>query len=159
MSAMLIGYILNINLLFAQLTAIFMKKLKKQHSFTMQLNKLKVLLDDWKIPMDFQEKSFNYYHTLWARRNGFATLPKFFQKFPRTLQLEVHLDIFFEALRHSHIFASEDIPFKRELAAQMKSEFCMPGDFLFKINGPKNKLVYIVSGIVEVSKVILDLIL
>lgn len=148
--AMSLGYFLNVTWFFSELTTVFIKKKRKQHSFKSRLKQIKYLMDDWQVSKEMRNKTLVYYNELWTRRNGYKDIPAIFYKLPRSLQLEVNMDIFWEALRHSHVFNSVDIPFKRELSSKMKSEFFLPGDFIYKKNEPKNKMVYIVSGVIQV---------
>ncbi|GJQ67840.1 hypothetical protein Trydic_g16604 [Trypoxylus dichotomus] len=59
------------------------------------------------------------------------------------------VDIFWEALRHSPFFQNADISFKRSLCLHMVSEFHLPGDFIFKAGEHKNRMVYIVTGEIQ----------
>lgn len=78
-------------------------------------------------------------------------MPSAFRLLPLPLQKEVTLDIFWEAIRHSHLFANAEMPFKRALCIEMKSEFYLVGDYVFRLGQMKNKMVYIVSGILQVE--------
>lgn len=66
------------------------------------------------------------------------------------MQKEVTLDIFWEALRHSQLFSAQDMPFKRAVSLEMKSEYYLPGDYIYTLGKVKSKMIYIVSGILQV---------
>lgn len=107
-------------------------------------------MDDWDVSKEMRAKTLHYYDELWKRRKGFKTVPLCINKLPRCLLLELNVDIFWEALRHSHIFCNVEIPVKRELTIMMKSEFFVPGDIIYKKNELKSKMIFIVSGVVQV---------
>lgn len=130
--------------------SVYLRIMRKQHSYLAQLKQVNRLYKDWEVSKEIKDDTHRYYTMLWNKRGGYTTIPKMFNSLPLTLRMEVNMDIFWEAFRHSHIFTNEDPAFKRALALKMKSEMCMPGDYIFKINEPKNKLVYIVAGTVQV---------
>lgn len=153
-AALALGYFTNVIFLFGQLCAVYLKELRKLHSFMTELDQVKTLLEDWTVPKELRQKVFYYYNELWKKRHGFKNVPTIFYDLPQSLQMEVNMDIFWEAMRHSHIFSKEDVPFKRALSCRMKSEIYMPGDLLFKINESKSKMVYIASGIIQVKNLV-----
>lgn len=78
-------------------------------------------------------------------------MPEVFNKLPEALKKEVAVDIFWEALRHSPMFADMGMSFKRAVSLQMKAEFYLPGDYVYKFGEIKGKMIYIVSGILQVN--------
>lgn len=103
-------------------------------------------------PSASQARTLEYYNTLWNKRKGISGTPNAFKLLPLPLQKEVTLDIFWEALRHSHLFTHTEMPFKRALSLEMKSEFFLTGDYVYRLGEIKNKMVYIVSGILQVTQ-------
>ena len=79
-------------------------------------------------------------------------MPHAFDLLPLSLRKEITVDIFWEALRHSHLFGNEDISFKRSISLVMKNEFLLPGDYMYKLGEFKTKMYYVTSGIVHVRK-------
>ena len=60
------------------------------------------------------------------------------------------MDLYFDAFKHSHIFADLEIAVKKELSLVMRSEFLLPGEFLLKPGDKKAKMIYIYSGRIQV---------
>lgn len=148
--AMLSGYIEHIMIFFGRLTACLTKMFRRQYMFAKRLNHIIDLLNEWEVTKEIKDKTMEYYNTLWNKRKGIKDMPQVFNLLPLPLQKEVTLDIFWEAIRHSHLFANMDMPFKRALSLEMKAEFFLAGDYVFRLGQTKNKMVYIVSGILQV---------
>lgn len=132
------------------LTEAMQKNCLRQYEFERRLSLIMDLLVEWEMPGEIKDRTMEYYVTLWERRNGIPSMPKSFELLPQPLQKEVALDVFFEALRHSHIFRDKSVAFKRALSLKMKCEFYLPGDYVFQLKQLKNKMVYIVSGVIQI---------
>ncbi|PSN49319.1 hypothetical protein C0J52_04267 [Blattella germanica] len=63
---------------------------------------------------------------------------------------EVCLDIYWAAFKHSHVFRNMDVSFLAVVATHMRYDFCLPGDVIFRQNELKSKMIYIVSGVIQV---------
>ena len=51
----------------------------------------------------------------------------------------------------SHIFRNIEMTFLQVLALEMRPRFYLPGQIVFRRDGFKRKMIYVVSGIIEVS--------
>lgn len=150
MLTMLLGYFNHMIYFFGQLTIGRIKQFRRQQEYSRRINQIKMALDEWNINKEIKDKTMQYYSTLWNKRSGIRNMPICFKLLPTPMQKEVMVDIFWEALRHSTLFSDVDVPFKRAIGLFMESEFYLPGDFVFKSDHYKTKMIYIVSGILQV---------
>lgn len=148
---MLIGFIIHFMLFFAHLTETFKKLYRRQFTFIDNLDNIKKVLEELNIEKDWRHKTIDYYSIFWDKRSGIKDLPQIFERLPIPLQKEITLDIYWEALRHSHLFGEEDMAFKRELSLKMKSEFYLSGDYIYLMNDLKSNMIYISSGVLQVN--------
>lgn len=147
---MLLGYFSHVIYYYGQLTVAHIKKLRRQHDYSRRMKLIEKTLNDWNTNKELKLETMRYYRTLWKRRSGIKDMPKCFNVLPRPMQKEITCDIFWEALRHSSLFSNTELPFKRAISLWMKCEFLLPGDYVYKINHYKTKMIYIVSGILQV---------
>lgn len=145
------GFSLHIMLFLSDLIATFKKEHMNYFEFETRVSQIMGLLEEWEADDELKQKTVDYFSVFWQKRYGLKDMPEMFNLLPTSMQKEVTVDIFWEALRHSHFFASTDMSFKRSISLVMKSEFLLPGDFLFRVDELKTKMVYIVSGVVQVS--------
>ncbi|XP_015514504.2 uncharacterized protein LOC107220421 [Neodiprion lecontei] len=77
-------------------------------------------------------------------------MPEFFHALPGPLRRSVQLDLHWEMLRHSQLFRSQDIAFKRALSCTMRHQYFLPGEYVFRVNRYSAKMIYIASGVLQV---------
>lgn len=148
---MLIGYFNHMVYFFGHLTVGRMRNLRRQHEYSRRAKQIQRILDEWEVKKDVKKATLEYYKALWTYRSGIKDMPKCFNILPAPMQKEITCDIFWEALRHSSIFSDCELPLKRAISLVMKSEFYLTGDYVYKIRHYKTKMIYIASGIVQVS--------
>nr|XP_022913144.1 uncharacterized protein LOC111423988 [Onthophagus taurus] len=147
--AMLTACVLQI-IFYSNLTALFIKQISDQYYFSYRLYVIKNLLDKWKMPLSVKKLVVNFYNTFWEKRLGRSTMPKsFYDRLPASLQKEVSLDTFWDFFRHSHFFNDTDSIFNRNLCLSMKCQYYTAGEFLYTKGELKNRIVYIVSGVIQ----------
>lgn len=147
---MLFGFFNHMILFFGQLTIGRMKQFRHEQTYNKRMIQIQKILDDWDTKESMKEKMMQFYSTLWNERSGIKDMPNYFNLLPKPMQKEVTVDIFWEALRHATLFAEADLPFKRAISLVMKSEFYLPGDYIYRTDHYKAKMVYVVSGIIQV---------
>lgn len=150
---MLMGFVIHNLIYYGQLTRAYAKLFRRQFLFVDNFNSIKKFLADLEIDDEWRKKTVEYYSVFWEMRCGIKKMPQIFCLLPTPLQKEVTVDIYWEALRHSHLYGQEDISFKRALSLEMQSEFFLPGDYVYRLDKLKSKMVYIVSGILQVKTV------
>lgn len=147
---MLCGFLNHIVYFFGQLIIGRMKQFRRQQEYSRRITQIKKALDEWNTDEEIKERTMEYYSTLWSQRSGIKHMPKSFNLLPTPMQKEVAVDIFWEALRHASLFTNVELSFKRAISLVMKSEFYLPGDYVHKTGHLKFKMIYIVSGILQV---------
>lgn len=150
-TVVLAGFVFHYMIFNAQLTASFVKTFKKQSIFTNKLKAINTLMEDWDVPTELHENLTAYYDMMWNKQSGCNGMPDIFYKVPESLRKEVTTDLYWELFRHTHLLATIDLPFKRALSSVVKSEFFMAQDYIWKVGERKNKLYFIISGIVQVK--------
>ncbi|GJQ76175.1 hypothetical protein Trydic_g1919 [Trypoxylus dichotomus] len=71
-------------------------------------------------------------------------------KIPHSIIKEVSLDLFWPAFKHSHLFRNQEVPFLRSLSQKMDYRFFLPGEPLCRKDIPKSRMMYVVSGIIQI---------
>lgn len=148
---MLLGFFFHMIHFFGQLTICRIKQFRRQLEYSRRISHIKQALDEWDIRKQIKNRTMEYYSTLWDKRYGIKDMPNCFSLLPTPMQKEVTVDIFWEALRHSSLFSNVELPYKRAISLAMKSEFYLAGDYVFKTDQYKTKMIYIVSGILQVG--------
>lgn len=147
---MLIGHLMHYMIFLGHLIISNMNQQRRHFNYVRRIQGIKTILEVWRIDNKLKNLTLNYYENLWERYSGIKYMPPAYELLPVPLKKEVMLDLFWDALSHSHLFQKEDVPFKRALSLEMKSEFYQPGDFVIEINQLKTKMIYISSGVLEV---------
>lgn len=150
------GYLFHIMLAYGELTAAYLKQLKRHFQFSRKYVAVKKLLDEWQVDDEVKLKTDQYYHEFWRKRRGYRKVPPLIDTLPLSLSKHVRLDIFWDALRHSHVLGGEDMAFKKTIAVMMRNDFYLPGDIVFKGGELRNKLIYVISGIIQVVFVLVS---
>lgn len=107
------------------------------------------LLKDCNVPEYIIRTLKNSMVMLWEKCGGYNENPGFLRYMPFVMKNEVLFDICWSAFQHSNLFRNEDTFYLRHLSRIMQQRFFMPGEFIFKKNEFKSKMVYVVSGTVE----------
>ncbi|KAI4460643.1 cyclic nucleotide-gated cation channel subunit a [Holotrichia oblita] len=144
------GFFLFFMIFFGELTAAYIQSYWHHYEYTARLKKIVYLLNDWRVDREVQKKTIEYYTVFWERRLGMKDMPVAFEMLPISMRKDITMDIFWDCFRHSHIFESTSMAVKRSISMVMKNEFLLPGDYLLKTGQLKTKMVYIVSGVVQV---------
>ncbi|KAK4878713.1 hypothetical protein RN001_011219 [Aquatica leii] len=150
LTTMLLGFILHYLTYLGMLLIAYLKVHKKQLTWSENFKDIQKYLVYSKVNKEWCDKTIAYYKYLWKERSGIKDMPKTFRRLPMQLQKEVTVDIYWEAFKHSHLFCGQSLAFKRDLSLQMKNEFFVPGDYVYKVREVKDKMIYIVSGILQV---------
>lgn len=151
LSAMILGHILHYTNFVGNLIISNMSHQRRHFYYVRRIKDIKNVVQMWRIGAKLKSLTLNYYEILWERYSGIKYMPLAYELLPVPLKKEVMLDLFWDALNHSHLFQDEDISFKRALALEMKSEFYQPGDYVRQINDYKKRMIYISSGVLEVT--------
>lgn len=144
------GYLFTIMIAYGELTSVYVKKLTRHFQFTWKYHIIEKYLDEWDVPQQNREKLVIFYRDFWKRRRGIIKLPKVMNLLPINLQKDILLDLSWEALKHSHLFAGEDMAFKKALSMHMIHKYYLRGDIIFKTGNTRSEMIYINSGIVQV---------
>lgn len=148
---MMSGFLMHIMVLFGRLTAIYLKNMEKQFNFSSRVFATVRLMEDWKIPVETQKSVVEFYELFWEKRKSLKRMPKAFLFLPLSLQSEACVDRFWNALHHSYFFHETDLSFKRYITLKMECNYFSPGEYLLQCGEVKTSMVYIVTGVVQVS--------
>ena len=148
---MMSGFLMHVMILFGRLTAIYLQNMEKQFNFSSRVFATVRLMEDWKISAETQRKVVEFYELFWEKRKSLKSMPEAFFAIPLSLQSEASVDTFWNALHHSYFFHETDISFKRYITLKMECQCYSPGDYLVQCGEVKMRMVYIVTGVVQVS--------
>lgn len=151
LATMILGHLMHYMLFIGSLVISNFNQQRRHFHYVRRIKNIKTVLEVWRIDSVLKRLTLNYYDNLWERYSGIKYMPSAYRRLPTPLKKEVMLDLFWDALNHSYLFQNEDVPFKRALSLEMKSEFYQPGDYVIGVNYYKTKMIYISSGILEVG--------
>lgn len=123
-----------------------------EHKFVYKntLKQCKILMRMIEVPRQLRKEILNFYDMLWNKRHGYHYRKSIFDVVPEAMRLDIMLDIYCVALRHSILFRDSSPSLMRSLTSQMQQKFYCAGENIYVKGKLKNKLVYIVSGIVQI---------
>lgn len=107
-------------------------------------------LDILKIPKYIIKPTLEFYDTFWSKRNAYNDSRDMFTILPSAMYLEIKLDMCFVALKHSQLFRDADVSLMRFIASVMSQKFLLPGELIYERDEYKNKMIYVVSGIIQI---------
>lgn len=139
-------------IVYGELTSVYIKILTRHFNFTSRFHLIESFMDDWEITNKTRKRIVIYLHDSWNRQKGIRDLPSSAKFLPINFYKDLAVDIAWEAFRHSHLLAQEELAFKKSLSMHVKYKFFLPGDILFKTNDKRYKMFYINSGIIQVGK-------
>lgn len=148
---MIIGYLLHIMIYFAEMITAYIKNISDQFQFSYRLQVVMRMLENWNVDTNVKSQIIDAYNILWDKRAGQRKLPELFHVLPRTLQKQCSLDSFWYFIRHSKLLENMDQAFIRNLSLHMECHYFMPGEYLYRLNEMKTRMVYIVSGVIQVN--------
>lgn len=151
LGTMVMGHAMHYTVFIGNLIISNMSQQRRHFYYVRRIKDIKNVLKVWRIDIKLKKLTLNYYEIMWERYSGIKYMPLAYKLLPVPLKKEVMLDLFWDALNHSHLFQDEDIAFKRALSLEMKSEFYQPGDYVIQINDYKTRMIYISSGVLEVT--------
>ncbi|GJQ69135.1 hypothetical protein Trydic_g6293 [Trypoxylus dichotomus] len=147
---MTIGYLLHIMIYFGELITAYIKKISDQFEFSYRLQVIMRMLDNWNVDANVKTHIIDAYNILWDKRAGQRELPRLFHELPLTLQKQCSLDVHWYFIKHTQLLADMDQAFIRNMSLLMKCQYHMPGEYLYRLNEMKTRMVYIVSGVVQI---------
>ncbi|XP_017775298.1 PREDICTED: uncharacterized protein LOC108561757 [Nicrophorus vespilloides] len=144
---MMIGYSMHAIVIIGHMTKVLLQKISRQYDYKRLLNQFNTILSD---QPHLRNRIQSFCKVLWTQHGGIIYRPSSVHLLPMSLKKEIYLDIFWDAFNHSHLLKHLDICVKKEISLVMSNEFYLSGDYIMKVNTQKRKLIYIVSGIVQV---------
>ncbi|KAI4457605.1 voltage and ligand gated potassium channel [Holotrichia oblita] len=149
-ATMIIGYLLHIMIYFAEMITAYIKKISDQFEFSYRLQVVMRMLENWNVDTNVKSQIIDAYNILWEKRAGQRKLPEVINLLPKTLQKQCSLDSFWYFIKHSKLLANMDQAFIRNMSLYMECHYFMPGEYLYRLNEMKTRMVYIVSGVIQI---------
>ncbi|KAJ9599839.1 hypothetical protein L9F63_009879 [Diploptera punctata] len=150
MFSSIIAYFLVKGYILGYLTSTLIHKRHNTYKYTQYTERAKNYMKFHQIDEQLQQKLFIFYEEMAQRKDDFEEID-FFEILPLSFVKEIKIDMHWAVFKHTHLFRNMDMAFLQTLALEMRSNFYLPGEILYRCNGYKRKMVYVVSGIIEVS--------
>ena len=99
---------------------------------------------------DYEKIARNVYSLLWSKKRGIVMENITGKYLLKVMFKEISLDVMWDALQHSHLFRNESPSYLRYISTLMTHQFLSPGQFIFKKNELKSKMVFISSGVIDI---------
>ncbi|XP_017785399.1 PREDICTED: uncharacterized protein LOC108568661 [Nicrophorus vespilloides] len=125
------------------------KKRRKYELLEEYRNMRKYCREEATMDQSFLSNLKEYYKQVWLSKLGAREVEVFYLA-PNTIRANMLFDINLPALRRSLIFKNSSEAYFRHLATTMKHEFYIKGQMIYKQNELKNKMIIIITGVVEV---------
>ncbi|XP_071053159.1 uncharacterized protein [Onthophagus taurus] len=146
---MLISYYLIFILTLSEIAFEFFQKHIQGVSFANTYNNVIVKQKKWKSPRHLQQATRVYFRNVWKDRRGYPETNFADENLPYSFKSEMMIDVSWLAFQHSHLFNKQPLPFLREISKYIKQEFKLPGEMIYKRGQWKDKMIYIVSGTLQ----------
>lgn len=128
----------------------FMSYISNKFRFRNMLHKCKLMMDLMNVPKPLVDEAVECYNLWWEKNKALTFSNSVFDVFPDGIRREVRLDMYCVALKHSKLFRDCDLYLMRYLTSMMTQKFYYGGEVIYLRGEVKKKLIYIVSGVVEV---------
>lgn len=148
-----ISLFLIIGFLLASSTYDYILANQDKYNYKNKINLLQNLMRINTVKKHVQKLVFAFYGVLWAKQHGYSYTPEIFDVIPIGMQTDILLDVYCAALKHSPLFRNSDIGLARYLTFRMQHKFLGPGDIIYRKGAPKDKMIYVTAGIVQIISV------
>lgn len=103
-------------------------------------------------PQIVKTKLADFFQLHWQKQDGYndSDLKSFLIKLAPSVREELMVDMNFAAMKHSKLFQNMDLAFLRCVALEMEQTYLLPGETLCQKGSNKHKMIYVVSGIVQI---------
>lgn len=98
---------------------------------------------------DLQRRTLDYYRYMRDEKTGYDE-SAFLQTLPETLRTEVALHLKKEFIEHIPLFTNASDKFIFDIALKLQLIVATPGDYIFHVDDPADKMYFVVSGTLEV---------
>lgn len=133
----------------ATATVFFINYDSHKVSYLHRSNIIKLRHQLFNSPEYLRQGSEEVFKLTWKNCQGYDESTTFLTILSPALHNEILIDVSWPAFQHSKIFRNMELPFLRYISKYVKPQFYMPGEFLIRKNEWKNKMVYVVSGIIQ----------
>lgn len=128
----------------------FYSIIKPKFLFKSQLIRSKIVMKLIGTPKEYVDLVMQFYNTFWTKRSGYYHTANMYDVLPEGLRSDITLDFYCVALKHSILFRNCDVTAMRFLSSLMEQKYYSAGETLYKKNEIKDKMIYVVSGVVEI---------
>ncbi|XP_071052095.1 uncharacterized protein [Onthophagus taurus] len=102
------------------------------------------------VPVLLQNQTTKYFNKMWKFCGGYSQDTSFFIKACHpALRKEILFDVSLPAFQHSKLFHDFDMYVMLQLSDLIKQRYLVSGEFVYKKGEIKNKMVYVVSGVIN----------
>ncbi|GJQ85455.1 hypothetical protein Trydic_g23878 [Trypoxylus dichotomus] len=108
-----------------------------------------VRLRNYNLPQHIMLTLQRSFALTWEKCGGFNEDKNFFRYLPQVMGNEVLLGVSWSAFSHSNLFRDASLTHLRHLSGMVKQCYYMPGEFVFRKNEIKDKMVYVMSGTIH----------
>ncbi|XP_017786630.1 PREDICTED: uncharacterized protein LOC108569554 [Nicrophorus vespilloides] len=146
----ILGFNVQMVIFVAKLTSAYIHQQLMYFAFKIKMQVTAMFLEDLNVDEGLRQRAMEYCDKLWMLRYGNLTTPASFMMLPISLQKDISIDIFWDALQHSQLFEEVSMSLKRVISLKMRNIFLMPGTYLYKKGQIKSQMIYVVSGNIQV---------
>ncbi|GJQ80335.1 hypothetical protein Trydic_g12213 [Trypoxylus dichotomus] len=145
---MLISFFYLYGMCLGSFTLVQVEKYRRQTQF---INKFKMIvsnLNAHNISKTLQQKMLRYYVHFWRQEDAIS-YSRLFNDLPCSIRQQVLLDKFWFAIDEIHIFKNLHASFKCDLACNMTTRICVPGEIIYSVGHICHEMIYIAKGSVN----------
>uniref|UniRef100_A0A3Q1JC10 Potassium voltage-gated channel, subfamily H (eag-related), member 4b n=2 Tax=Anabas testudineus TaxID=64144 RepID=A0A3Q1JC10_ANATE len=146
---MLIGALMH-GLVFGNVTAIIQRMYSRRSFYHTRMKDLKEFTRVHCLPQQLKQRMLEYYQTTWSVNNGIDT-NELLHDFPDELRADIAMHLHKEILQLP-VFNGASRGCLRSLSLNIKTSFCVPGEYLIRQGDALQANYYVCSGSLEVLK-------
>ncbi|XP_028991163.1 potassium voltage-gated channel subfamily H member 4-like [Betta splendens] len=146
---MLIGALMH-GLVFGNVTAIIQRMYSRRSYYHTRMKDLKEFTRVHCLPQQLKQRMLEYYQTTWSVNHGIDT-NELLHDFPDELRADIAMHLHKDILQLP-VFTGASRGCLRSLSLNIKTSFCVPGEYLIRQGDALQSNYYVCSGSLEVLK-------
>ncbi|XP_022900942.2 uncharacterized protein [Onthophagus taurus] len=90
------------------------------------------------------------FEEFWKQRGGYESTTDCLKILPPTIGSFIQCNIAYPAFIHSRMFRRMNYVFLRHISQAIEVRYYFPGEYVYRLNQHKNKMMYLVRGVIQV---------
>ena len=114
-----------------------------------RMDMIKEFIKVYELPIDLQQKLFDYTNAMWNQNKGFET-EEMLSHLPTSVKAEIMMHINESLIERVPLLKQCSDRFLEAIILRMSTQVCLAGDFIFKQGDKSREMYFVRSGTVEI---------